>query len=51
MRKSLVSGEALIHILDNEALQELFRLWCVLLERLVVEVEVALDDVADNLEL
>jgi len=46
----LVSGEALVHILDDEALKELLRFWCVLLERLVIEMEVALDDVTDNLE-
>ena len=48
--ESLVGGESLVNILDDEALQELLRLWCVLLERLVVEMEVTFDDVADNFE-
>ena len=51
MGESLVSRESFVHILDNEALQKLLRLWCMLLERLVVEVEVTFDDVTDDLEL
>jgi len=50
MSECLVGGEALVHILDDKALEELLRFWCVLLERLVIEMEVALDDVTDNLE-
>jgi len=43
--------EPLRHVLLNHALQEIFCLLRVSLERLVVKVEVALDDISNDLKL
>ena len=49
--EGLFCCETLVHILHNEALQELLGIWRVLRERLVIEMKVTLDDVADDLQL
>ena len=51
MIESLICCEALIHVLYDEALEEFLCFWRVLLERLVVEMEITFDDVADDFEL
>ena len=47
---SLLGRESLVHILDYHALQEVLCFLRMLLEWLVIEVEVALDDVAYDLQ-
>ena len=44
----LFCGKALVDVLHDETLQEVFSFWRMLLERLVVEVEISLDHVAND---
>lgn len=47
----LLSGKPLLHVLNNEALEKILRLFGMLRERLVLEVELTLDDVAYDFKL
>lgn len=51
MVECLLGCESLVHVFHDEALQEVFRLLGMLREGLVLEVELTLDDIANNLQL
>lgn len=51
MVKGLLGRVPLVYFLFDHALQELLRLWGVSSERFVVEMEGALDHIADDFEL
>lgn len=47
----LLCSEALLHVLNDQTLEELLGFFRMLRERLVLEVEFTLNDVSNNLEL